>query len=141
MSDEKTDDEKYGNQKMVHGCHSKAPTRIVLSRLSTRYPQCYKQVCDFRRSLEKEVEAVYGKIDVTLASEINLACRWELTARVIEQLISTGGSLNVAADIRCAAQATKERAAIIRKLKLRGKQQEKGPANDEWAALDEGADE
>jgi hypothetical protein len=90
-----------------------------MTRLSALYPNVYRQVHQFRMSLEKAVKAIYGeKMSYEHAAEINMASRYELTGRVAEHLIAKGESKDVMRDLEIVVKMVEKRHRCIRRLKL-----------------------
>jgi len=107
---------------------------LVMSRLSKLYPTQYAQIWTFRKRLEAEVVRIHGKISYTHTAEINMAVRYEMTARIAEHLVATGESENVMTDMNTVVKMGEKRNRCIKRLNLDkpGK-----PGNNSWDELDE----
>ncbi len=110
---------------------------MTLSRLQKRYPAVYRQVWELRVELEAAVEAAYGKIGIEQASLINMACRMEMAAKVVDFHVSRGDieAAGVLSHVKASTEFTTKRNTAIRRLKLTGAK-ERDEAADDWDEVD-----
>ena len=105
---------------------------MVLTNLRGRYPSPACYAAQLRRALESQVVARHGELSLSDVAEVNLATRYELTARIAELLVAQGKSENPVTDMKTSCWATAMRNRCIAKLGLDGQLVNSDP----WAAFD-----
>ncbi|NQT36340.1 MAG: hypothetical protein HQ581_02560 [Planctomycetes bacterium] len=103
---------RHGARTQRHG--------IVLTRFAERYTSPAQSAWQLRRSLESLLAESQGGLSVSRVSLVNLACRYELTARIADWHVAQGESDNPVSDMKTACWAAGMRHRMIEKLGLDG---------------------
>ena len=96
-------------------------TGAVLNRLGKRHEPIYRNILAMRRGLESQVKAARGRLSQDDYTNINEACRFEVTAEMSYWLIANHDDLppaEIANHLKNANWATQQRNAVLARLNL-----------------------
>ncbi len=107
---------------------------MVLTALGKRYRHIQGYVHTLRKDLEAHAVKEHGELTPVITAEINLACRYEVTAAIALHHVSRGPDLpasEVLSLLKTATWATAERNRCIGRLGIKA-----NATADPWATFD-----
>ena len=116
-----------------HGARTDRP--VVLGEWGEHHTTSYQHGKHLRRWLERHVTDSQGQVSLEAGLEIDAAVRWEMTAKITQNLIAKNPNLEpdqVVSYLNTIANATRQRNAAVAKLGINGKAAD----GDPWEKLD-----